>query len=419
MKFSYIISLIFCYNSIVSQNDSVTTWINKNCLSLENFNPEEKADYFIKYTDIFNKVEIFGVGESTHQHKEFFDTKIQLFKYLVLKHNVKKFILEESYGAAYELNEYLNGKDGDLRQLESNLKQKIWQTEEMHNLFLWVKKYNQENKGEDKITFYGMDTMFNYNISNIIKSKLEKSNIIIPQEINDILEHFNVEKNIPDYDKLKKNDNLKKTDHLRKYILSGRIENQTKSDLLNAITILEQNIHYIFNPNQNDRDKFMAENVSYIIKNNPQSKTFIWSHNEHIKKTKLIRSNIETMGNWLNKEFKEKYYSIGLNFGVGEISGMDKNGKWKIFQLNEPYKYSSSSIFFNADKNIYFFDFNEANNNKNMNSFLSKTSNHICIGGYGLLENQIKYALTIEKLNEMYNAMIFIKKVSLVEQTKF
>jgi erythromycin esterase len=67
----------------------------------------------------------------------------------------------------------------------------------------------------------------------------------------------------------------------------------------------------------------MAENVSKILTSSEQKVKFLWAHNFHIKKNKIIYSNDLAMGHHLKQKFGDKYYSVGFDFGTGKFNVFD------------------------------------------------------------------------------------------------
>src|SRR5690606_4499775 len=87
--------------------------------------------------------------------------------------------------------------------------------------------------------------------------------------------------------------------------------------ILQNIRILEQ---LKDNPGFSRRDRYMAENVNWIMDQNPNSKLILWAHNGHIKKTG------KSMGKYLKEEYPEEYLSIGFAFYDGEYTAYNSKG---------------------------------------------------------------------------------------------
>ncbi len=194
MKVLLTIPLLFLNFFADAQNIDVKNWLNQNSINLEklNVNQEFKIDEKLLSKE-FRNAKIFGFGEATHHNKEFFDLKSMFFKYLVLNQGVRIFVLEESFGATHDINEYINGKEGNLRNLIKDFRQHIWKTEEMFTLIEWMKNYNSSQPSNNRICFYGNDCMFNYRLATIIKEKLQECKIATDEQQNEVLEYFSKE----------------------------------------------------------------------------------------------------------------------------------------------------------------------------------------------------------------------------------
>ena len=69
------------------------------------------------------------------------------------------------------------------------------------------------------------------------------------------------------------------------------------------------------------RESYMAENVKWILTNNPESKLILWAHNLHVSK------GAYWMGGRLKKQFPD-LVSIGFATYSGQYSAFKKNEGW-------------------------------------------------------------------------------------------
>ena len=396
-----------------AQNDSIKSWINKSTLTINRTNFELDSVFFEKnLKDEFSKVKVFGFGEASHQHKEFFEVKTSFFKYLVINYNVKYFFLEESIGTAYKIDKYINGQEFDLKKIMVDFRQSIWETEEMYSLIQWIKNYNLDKDPNDRVRFYGIDTMFNYYIDQIITQELLEEGVYVPQNISDILRSLSNEDVQENRSELKVKENEIRI--LKEFIENCKVADEKRNILNYALLRLTQYYQFLANPSQVDRDKFMADNIEFIAnKKIKDANFFVWAHNEHIKKTKLIQTNITTIGNWLKQKFGDLYYSVGFGFGIGECKGVSSDGIWQRMEIKQPFKKTFSESLYEADKDIYFFDFKKALSNRYMNTFLNTKTDIVVIGGRGITEQNQKYIFSREKPIEAFDAFVFLKKISL------
>ncbi len=407
------------YSNSPAQNiEKISEWLNTNAISIANTNSNDELNFPKDKIPVnFFDVKLFAVGEASHQHKDFFKVKVNLFKYLVKNFGVKLFILEESYGAANEINEYLLGKELDPKKLVNNFRQSIWKTNEFLELLIWIKSYNEKQKEyADKIKFYGIDTMFNYKLVHLLNTIFQENNYQLDPSSKEFLYLFDTEQLLPDNDKKNLNEKLKTLEDIRKSIEFNVSFKKNKELSLHILNVLKQYITFLANPNEKDRDQAMANNVQWVMDyEGTNSKAFIWAHNDHIKKTVLNKTSNPTMGNLLSQKFSKKMYSIGLEFAIGEIRGMTKEGKWELGNIEKPIKNTLAEVLINTKFDNYFFDITLACQDSNMEKFVKKNYNYLMIGGYGLRLKNIKYSLLTGNLYEMYDGILFIKKVTLNE----
>lgn len=398
MKITLQFFLLIISTFSFSQEKEVISWINNNATDLLHYSPKE-FDSIIKYSN-FNTIEadIYGFGEATHHNKEFSELKTSFFKFLVLNKKVKTFILEESYGACFFINEYIHGNQGDLEDLILNFRQHIWKTEEVFDLISWMKVYNDGKPENEKISIYGNDSMFNYGIDTIIKKLCLNENIKLKKEEVELLDYYSNST----FPKKSKQEELIK--------LFARI-NQSH-EIIQATEALLHYIAFSENPIQKVRDQFMFENV-FNIYENKKDKIFVWAHNEHIKKTNLFRDNVPSMGNHLSKKYGKKYFAVGFEFGIGTFFSFNqKENKYSNVILEKPIKNTNSEFLFETKLDVFYLDFETANKNILMNKFLSQKRDYLVIGAYGLVLEYLKYNYARDKYNDMFDGLIYIKKVS-------
>ena len=103
--------------------NNIVEWLNENVIEIEDSKPETKLTSFKENEPIkFKNAKIFGFGEASHHSKEFFDIKAKFFKYLVHNHNVKVFIMEDSYPSEKGINEFISGGAGNIKTIANNFR---------------------------------------------------------------------------------------------------------------------------------------------------------------------------------------------------------------------------------------------------------------------------------------------------------
>ena len=274
----------------------------------KNINPEEVKKYAQKIEDIRipENAKIIALGEATHGNVEFQQLKLDVFKQLVEQYGIKAFALEGDYGGCEKVNRYIQGGEGIQEEVVKFIDFNIYKTEQIAELISYMREYNKKVDEEQKIRFYGFDMQrYIYNFE-LLKEECKKLGI-----------------STIDLDKLINNNTWNDSyDNKTRMEIMKKIKNEleTKNASPKAIHLTDIILQYLeLNNSHKDenasflRDKFMAENVKWILEQEKKlgyDKIFITGHNDHIAKY----SSMETMGNLLSKELKNNYYSIGTGF---------------------------------------------------------------------------------------------------------
>ncbi|MDP9956141.1 erythromycin esterase [Epilithonimonas hungarica] len=253
---------------------------------------------------------IVGLGESTHGSSEIYKMKDRISRYLISNSLFNIFSLEANMPESFLLNSYLLENKNDPKKILEGMYFWIWQTQETLNFIEWLKQYNKIHS--PKVTFDGFDMQYASGALHQIKNVYNQYQIP-SNEIED-LEKILTEENrgVRSY--------TNRSQNLIREILS-KIKNrdlpfkspEEKERFMQNIRIIEQKIQI---SNMIIRDQFMAENVSWIMKNNLNPKLIVSAHNYHISKL-----NKQRMGFYINEKFKNDYVNFGFAFYKGSFTG--------------------------------------------------------------------------------------------------
>ena len=273
----------------------------------KNIDPQE----FLKYSqDIENinipeNVKIIALGEATHGNVEFQELKLEIFKIMVEKYGVKAFAIEGDYGGCEKVNQYILGGDGSADEIAKAIDFQIYKTKEIAELISYMRKYNEKVTDSEKLRFYGFDMQrYKYNFeflnSNCKKLGIETKELEKLMNGNEWNNEYDNKKRIEVITQIKKElqkkENSEQAIHLADILLQYF---ELKTIETNDISLL--------------RDKYMAENVKWILKQEEQlghNRIFISGHNMHVAKY----GSMDSMGKLLFKELENKYYVIGTDF---------------------------------------------------------------------------------------------------------
>lgn len=428
MRNIFIIIICFQTLQINSQNDKTIDWINNNAIKIEDANPDTELLSFKNNTpENFENAKIFGFGEATHNGKEFFDIKAKFFKHLVKTQDVKVFIMEDQYQTESGINEWISGGKGDIKTIGENFKIVFWNCKEVANLLQWMRNYNLNKPGEEQIRFYGMDVQFGKNINQEIRDFVKRYEIPINEELLMVADSCANKK-------VKYNEStnwatiqIPKLKEIEQIILDFKSNNKESNNqefnsIIRAINYLIKYTHLTQNFKEEVRDLKMFENVKWIIDNEAKNgKAFVWAQNEHINKKEFSYSGsgIINLGNHLKNYYKDDYYSVGFDFGIGELRGLirekNKSNYWKTYQIEKPFRKTYAETLFKANEDVYFIDMDKALNSDSTNFFGIKKK-QLMIGAGGYQPKPMYKNFTGHIYTEAYDGLIFVKKISPVTQ---
>ena len=423
MRIFLLLFALFISLPLFAQEEKETLdWINENSIKIEDANPDTELTIFKNnIPDSFANARVFGFGEASHHGKEFFDLKAKFFKFLVETQDVKAFIMEETYQAEAGINEWINGGEGDSETIAKNFNIVPWKCKEVVHLLEWMREFNSSRPKEDQIRFYGMDIQLGKGINVEIRDFVNKYKIPVSEELLAVAD--SCANNVVNYNEdadLGKNQ-LPKLEEIIKTIkdfqaISDESDNQEFKAIIRATNYLIKYTTYLHSPKSEVRDLKMFENVKWIVEEETTNgKAFIWAHNDHVNNLTFNYYGMSwvNLGHHLKEHYKNDYYSVGFDFGIGTLPGIvtkkNKPVKWKNYTLTTPFRKTYAETLIKADDAIYFIDMHVALTSDPTN-FFSTINKQLGLGAPGYNPKK-KYILT-KKFSEMFDGIIFVKRIS-------
>lgn len=246
---------------------------------------------------------IIALGEATHGNKEFQQLKLEVFKKLVEEKRVRSFALEGDFGGCNEVNQYIHGGEGTVKEIVKKIGFQIYQTEEMMRLIEYMREYNNNVEENEQLNFYGFDMQrITYSSDALKKACVDEG--IDESFLEDLIVNGQWNQN---YSYETKKDLLMK--------LKTTLElKESKVEYIHYVNVLLQNIEVLHRQDSDGsllRDQYMAENVEWIFQQEQQRGNdciFISGHNEHVAKW----GSYDSMGKLLSNKYR--YYVIGTDF---------------------------------------------------------------------------------------------------------
>lgn len=282
----------------------------------ESADPKEFASYAGSIQDISipKEARIIALGEATHGNVEFQELKLEVFKLLVEKYDVRAFALEGDYGGCEQVNRYIHGGEGTALEAARAIGFKIYYTKEMANLISYMRQYNETAAPGEDLRFYGFD-MRRYAYSFQFLTEGCKKAGIDTESLESLMDGENWVAGYSNEDRirilsqikaqLEKQKNTEQTVHcadmLLQYLnLQGKLDAERDDPVvLDALATL--------------RDKLLAENINWIAAQESRAghdRIFVTGHNTHVARWE----SSDSMGKLLADKMGKGYYVIGTDF---------------------------------------------------------------------------------------------------------
>lgn len=307
-------------------------WLRKTAIGFKTAEPGTGFEDLQPVKELVGKARIVSLGEATHGTSEFFKMKHRLTEFLACEMGFTLFAMETGMPEAYQLNEHILTGKGDPKELLRRQGHWPWMTEEVLDLVLWMRKFNESGKG--RIQFWGFDMQYPASAVKNVRSFIEKAEPgsgyiktldaayeAVPKSFGQFLSLKSEGKDawqkkvgemekgaaaVLDHLEARREEYLKKSpaSEVDWVIQNARLVNQ---GLANLKLELESPLS-----GSGNRDRYMAANVEWILKQAPPgSKIVLWAHNGHVSRWH------EYMGAHLNKVYGKEMVVIGFAFHEG------------------------------------------------------------------------------------------------------
>jgi len=328
---------------------------------------------------VLEENKILGLGEQSHLDGASNDARVRLIKYLHEELGYNVIVFESGLYDCTRANEFIQNKDvGDDRNYLFDAIFGLWHTKEVNELAKYI---DNTQKTKNPLILSGMDIQFGGEISRknlindfaqFIKYVEKESNSIVVIDSTELANSLN---QLRKYSNHKKGISIEDTTIISSAInkMNDIIDNaklNTEKTNYWKQVMLSMNMDYRkrYTDNKSLRDSMMAVNVSWLANNKfKDEKIIIWGANSHLIKygksidSEFNKKNTRT-GEYLRKEFKDKYYFIALTAYEGKTKmvfkmKIPKPNKISIesYLYNQGYEYSFLNLrSFDDKENKYF-----------------------------------------------------------------
>lgn len=289
--------------------------------------PLSIGDSELSVLDKFADVKILGMGEATHGTREFFQMKHRLLKYFVEKYGFKAIGFEADMGECIYIDRFICKGIGSISEAMSKMIFWTWKTDEVAELILWMKDYNQNKPAESQIHFFGFDCQSKKYVHNLVTEYNLQNNFPLNTTIDRILDEIDLldVKYLASHNKTYTALYRAKCDTVINYLehnkasLLGTNEEFEYQQMIGLMVQTKQVIGIIYSEDAM-RNKYMADNAGWFYNLlGEDAKIMLWAHNGHVSKFRSTTSSPNAMGYELQKSFQQYYKVIAFSFNYGSF----------------------------------------------------------------------------------------------------
>jgi erythromycin esterase-like protein len=149
------------------------------------------------------------------------------------------------------------------------------------------------------------------------------------------------------------------------------------------------------------RDRCMAENIAWILEQNPRAKIVLWAHNGHVAKRQFA------MGKYLDKRFGEEHLAIAFATSNGKYRAIKRGTGLTDNVLQAPPMGSVEDIFSRAGIPVFGLDLRKVEVGSRASGWLAKPTAFRGIGAMAMDRQFFP-----QNLHQMYDAVIYIEETT-------
>ena len=360
---------------------------------------------------------IVSLGEATHGTAEFFRMKHRLTEFLASEMGFTVFAIEASTPEAFRLNDYVLHGKGDPKELIRGMYFWTWNTQEVLDMVLWMRAFNESGKG--RIEFLGFDMQEPKVAAANVRSFVEKSDPGFTQSLTSAYAKLD---SYRQYQKeLGAGDGQPRSEAARAetgklaaavsevvaHLEKDRDRLVRSSDAasvdwaIHNARIVVQAVTSLTAPGDY-RDRCMAENVDWILGHRPPgTKAVLWAHNGHVSRRP------GSMGGFLSRRHGADMVVVGFAFHSGRYTAVAPGAGLKANDAGPSEPGSIEWAFHETNLPRAFLDLRKIDKASAASGWLAEPIGHRSIGALAMGTGFAAY-----DLSENYDLLIFFDQTT-------
>jgi erythromycin esterase len=329
---------------------AITAWLQANAIPFDTAEPGGIDTDLMPVRDIVGNARLVALGEATHGTHEFFAMKHRLIEFLIEEMGFTVFAMEANWLPMERINDYVQTGDGDPVELLADQGFWVWNTQEVLDLIEWLRAYNVAHP-DTPVRITGFDAQDLLNPQEAVLDYLQQ---VDPDAASLAEERYTCLPEIPqafaspqEFDAYLEGipDCTVDTEAVYNDIVQFRtgyeqaLGTDAYEHALHSADLVVQ-AYRIFAPGStlSTRDRYMAENVDWLMARNPDAKIILWAHNGHIARSRS--GDGRTMASRLEENHGDEMVVFGFGFYQGmansrEISMVGDQTVWGSIEAFE------------------------------------------------------------------------------------
>lgn len=380
----------------IQRQTAIEEWIKATAIPLTTVQAGNGFADMEPLVKVVGNARIVALGEATHGTREFFQLKHRMVEFLSTKMGFTIFSIEANMPEAYRLNDYVLEGKGDPAELLKGLYFWTWDTQEVLAMIEWMREFNRSGKGRIQFTGFDMQTP---TVAARIVSDFVSAND--PEYLAKMLKAAP-----PVKDAAGRSQWGAILEHLQQsrvmYMDRGVPAKDVDWAMQNAKVVLQ---YLQMEAHEITRDHAMAENVNWILEQNPGAKIVLWAHNAHVSTSDGM------MGAELRHMYGDQMVVFGFSFDQGSFQAIEQGVGLRKFTVGPAPAESLDDTLAASGIAIFALDLRQTTDDKPVNAWVKEAHQTRSIGAVYSEEQASLYFLNLAP-RASFDAILFVDRTT-------
>jgi erythromycin esterase len=301
---------LWVYDRSREPTEGQLQWLKNEVLPFKTPDAGHGFDDLLPFKAVVGTARIVALGEATHGTSEFFRFKHRMLEFLASEMGFTIFAIEDDMPEAEQIDDFIQTGTRDPKALVLKLFP-VWQTQEVLDLVLWMRRFNESGKG--RLHFAGFDMQNELGAQRIVADFVKKH---VPDEVKNLAHAYD---GAPG-DIGRAEEVLQHLENNRERLLKSVDHGLIERAVENARVVVQNRKCFSGGGGPPYRDRCMAENIDWLLEQaGPNAKMVVWAHNAHVAR------KANAMGSHLARRHSSEMVVFGLTCHDGSFTNAPPN----------------------------------------------------------------------------------------------